>query len=164
MAPAAAAASHWFFEGPVAIQGHLHKEGHLVKSWKRRMFFLKVRPAILEYYDDDSNKNFKWEFKGRIDLANATLVDGQEPLAFKLVATTGKRFNLRCDDAQTKTRWLAVVAKVIAGNRDPDDVFATWTAHVDLAHHHTSDRCGKTKLRALSSTFSREARQLRCGD
>lgn len=109
-----------------AIQGYMDKEGHLVKNWKRRVFFLKVRSAILEYYDD---RETDWLFKGQLDLKDATLLDtatAAQP-AFKLVTSKGKTYNLRCENCESQKRWMAALSMVISGSRNPDDVYKSWT-------------------------------------
>lgn len=128
-----------------AIHGHMYKEGQCV--WERRMFLLRVRSATLEHYDEN------WQLRGSVDLEvgvslsdNAKDNDGDRYYEFQIETSNGsKSLKLRCETSESKRRWMAALTQVLSGDRNPDEVYRTWSYTrardcVDEGSSHSSTR------------------------
>lgn len=125
-----------------AVQGHMEKEGHFVRNWKKRMFFVKARTGLLEYYDD---RTTPWTKRGTIELNDKAHIAEKKNADLTLICGTGKVYQLRCDSEEAKRRWFAALRKIIQGSRDPNDVFDAF--HSD---EHLGDETGISSSGASS--------------
>lgn len=99
----------------VRLEGWLSKQGHIVRSWKRRYFSLAVQPSVsaVLYY-----------FKRQTDLRPAGLAElrgctvGELPpgagvgaFAFHVSLPSGRVYSLRADSQAERAAWLIEIQK-----------------------------------------------------
>ena len=111
--------------GSVIIQGPLEKRGHFLNTaWKRRLFVLRSSDGTLGYFDD-SARGGQLRLKGKIVLRGARL-ESRAERQFAILTADDVEYPLQADTLDVKERWLAVLAKVVEGCEDQDELLLVW--------------------------------------
>lgn len=99
----------------VRHEGWLHKQGHIVRSWKRRYFSLAVQvnvSAVLYYFKHQSDLRPA----GLAELRACTVAElpvsaGYGPHAFHISLPSGRIYVLRAESAAERASWLIEIQK-----------------------------------------------------
>ncbi|ELR10902.1 kinesin motor domain containing protein [Acanthamoeba castellanii str. Neff] len=96
---------------PPTKEGWLTKQGGLVKSWKRRYFFLQKGSM---YYFDDPSKD---KALGFFDLRGCAVMDAEEetkkPFSFGIFHKSQRTYWLHAKDRQEMTEWMDTLQQAI---------------------------------------------------
>lgn len=113
----------------VIIDGWLYKEGHRIKTWKKRWVVVGFNDSgiKLEYYKDAALKSKKGEYVIAADSAVSSLDDGYSGGRSNLIALqaegNGNLLILSADSDESKAAWISALrdaidaAKCIAESR-----------------------------------------------
>jgi hypothetical protein len=97
----------------VVMQGDMHKRGHRLPSWKRRLFELR-KDGIFSYYKGEV-------LKGKVRVRSCTVQESSKDRCFHLVRGNGNVMTLRAPDDATKVKWMQCLVqytgKEVCGKR-----------------------------------------------
>lgn len=95
----------------ISCAGSLTKQGHKMKSWKKRYFVL--RGDILSYFHDYSNAKNGLKVIAELRIKSVSTWDGHK-FGFVILTTEDIKYYIYADNEQERKKWIVALNKVTA--------------------------------------------------